>query len=492
MWLTIVAMLIGAMGLLPTGSSQTTTVPRIYIDPAEIPGGGAWGHVGDVYYMSVKIENVENLWSAGFKITFAPYTSVVAISELFEGGFLSEDGFYPANLAYTLDLFHGTVYCAITRIPMGDIYGVYGNGTLMTFKLKVMEAGQSPLGLIETTLLDPTGTPIVHTATGSLYNGIYVAFQRVAIVPGRRPKVGTTINFKTKVYNPTDTPLRVKVRYDITRLEDGRLIVIRTGQEYFGWGVGEDPPTRIEYLYANGFTGSYGAGWGWNYEGTAPYLGAVGDGNFVWTDAADMLNPDGGYPGFYPYTGKYDFEDIAPLAANEYIGNVQIEGYTLYGWGLDESNDLDTYMRTPVTEAGGSVWIGSLWGDGTYGWHTTRWTTDTVSTLFPTAKTETGLNGVRVRFVMYWVADDLPHGRVDIDALRLKVSIPAKWANPLTAPEFIVPPYSYMELDPVVWTATTDHIGTYHGIATIEYTENGLKWNSWGSKTKTFSFVIRP
>jgi len=485
LWLTIVAMLIGAMGFLPTGHSQT--VPRIYIDPAEVPGGGAWGHVGDEYYLSVKIENAENLWAAGFKINFAPYTSVIKVSEFFEGGFLSEDGFYPANLAYTLDLFHGTVYVAITRIPMGDIYGVYGNGTLMTFKIAVMEAGQSPLDLVETTLIDPTGAPIVHTATGALYNGIYVAFERLAIVPGRRPRVGTTIEFKTKVYNPTDTPLRVMVRYDISRLEDGRLIVIRTGQEYFGWGFGETPPiARIDYLYADAYTGTY-SGYGWNEQGTAPFLDAVGDGNYIWTDMSDP-GPLG-----FPIIGKFDFQDIAPLPASESIGDVQIEGYTLYAAGLDEGNDLDTYMRFPNDMTGyPTVWVGSLWGTDVWDWHTVRWTTDTVSTLFPVAMTEAGLNAARVRYIMYWTADSVAHGRVDVDALRLQVTVQSKWANPLVAPEFIVPPFSYMELDPVVWTAKTDHIGTYNGVATIEYTELGTKWNSWGSRQKTFSFVIRP
>jgi len=485
LWLSLVAILIGSLGMLPSGKSQTTTVPRIYIDPAVIPGGGLWGHVGDTYLMSVKIENAEDLWSAGFKINFAPFASVLKLSEFTEGGFLSEDGSYPASLAYTLDLFHGTVYCAITRRPMGDIYGVYGNGTLMTFKVGVMDAGQSPLALTETTLIDSAGNPIVHTSTDSFYNGIYVAFERVAIVPGRRPKVGDTIRFKTLVYNPSDTPLRVKVRYDIERAEDGRLIVIRTGQEYFGWGVGETPPTNILYLYANAFV-PYQLGW--NLEGTAPYLNAIGDGNYVWTNGPAT-------PGAFPNTGKYDFEDVTlgtVNTASQSISKVEIEGYTHYAAGLDENNDLDTYMRTPVTEAGSTTWIGSLWGTDTWDWHTVRWTTTPIDGLWPVALTEAGLNGVRVRYIQYWTADNVAHGRVDIDALRLKVSIQLKWANPLTAPEFIVPPYSYLELDPVVWTAKTDHIGTYHGTATIEYTQVGSHWNSWGSRVKSFMFVIRP
>jgi len=485
LWLTIVAMLIGTMAMLPTGSSQTTTVPRLYVNPSVVPEGGLWGHVGDEYQLSVNIENVENLWSAGFKIQFAPYASVVKLSEFFEGGFLSEDGYYPVSTAYTLDLFHGTVYVAITRRPMGDRYGVYGNGTLLTFKIGVMEAGDSPLDLIESTLIDADGNQLVHTVTSGYYQGIHAEFERVAIVPGRRPTVGTTIQFKTKVYNPSDTPLRVKVRFDIVRVEDGRLIVIRTGQEYFGWGVGEDPPSRTQYLYANGYSGTY-SGYGWNEQGTAPFVDAVGDGNYIWTDMADP-GPIG-----FPIIGKFDFEDIA-LSSNENVAKVEIEGYTYYAWGLDEGNDLDTYMRFPNDMTGyPTVWVGSLWGTDAWDWHTVRWTASSVTDYIPAALIEEGLNAARVRYIMYWTADSVAHGRVDVDALRLKVTVALKWANPLTAPEFIVPPFSYMELDPVVWTATTDHIGTYNGVATIEYTQFGTRWNSIGSRQKTFSFVIRP
>jgi hypothetical protein len=294
----------------------------------------------------------------------------------------------------------------------------------------------------------------------------------------------------TKVRNDGTRPLYIRTRFDISRLEDGRKIVLYSGDTYLDGGFGEEPPSWTDYLYVNGYTGTYAEPYGWNYEGTAPYLDAVGDGSFIWTDGADIPN----YPAGFPITGKYDFEDFV-LDPTKVISRVDIEGYTKYGAGLDEGNDLDTYMRFPdVAPYPPTTWVGSLWGTGVWAWHTVRWTADPLSVYYPSTLTVAGLNDARVRYMMDWTADDLPHGRVDIDALRLVVTtIPLEWGVLAGDPEYlVVPPGGTVNLPIVSWTPKASHVGTYNVVATVEYTETFLKWNSWGSAQKTFKFNVVP
>jgi hypothetical protein len=493
LWLSLIAILFGSMAMLPTVSSQT--VPRLYISPSVVPTTG-WGHPGDVYTISVNIENAEDLWAAGFKINFAPYASVVAVSNFQEGGFLSEEGTWNVVMATQLDIFHGTLYVALTRTPSGgDDWGVWGNGTLFTFRMAVMYAGNSLLDLTETTLLGFDRMPIVHTVTNGFYNGIYVGWGKgnsFGINPTKKVYVGDTFYLDARVKNPTDTPMYVRVRFDLLRDEDGRRFSIYTGQEYIDGGIGELPTPRYEYLYANGYTNTYGVGYGWNFQGTSPYLGAVGDGNYIWTDMADP-GPIG-----FPIVGKFDFQDSSSFVqpvdwTREAIDKVEIEGYTLYASGLDEGNDLDTYMRFPdVAPYPPTIWVGSLWGDGTWGWHTVRWTTDPVSVYYPVTLTEAGLDMARVRYIMYWTADDVAHGRVDVDALRLKVEIRPNWAVPLVAPSYEILPGQELQLPSMMWTAKPGQQGHYTVQATVEYTAELVRWNYWGSNPKGRGFQIRP
>ncbi len=495
-WLSLIAVLLGSM-TVNIGLSAAPT--RLYLDPQVIPGPGQEATIGGSYTVSVYVQNAKDLWAAGFKIQYAPYVSVLTISEIYEGPFLATgwDPYpnSPTDFSYTVDLFKGFAYIAIVRLPNPDPevprMGANGDGLLATFKLTTIEAGECPIEIKEDYLLDSNGSPMDHTTVGAKYLGSTAMFVRVEVVPGKTVAVGEYTAFMTKVKNNGLTPLNVRVRLDITRAEDGRKLVLRSGDTYLDGGIGEEPPMWTDYLYVNGFTGSYGAGWGWTYEGTAPYLDAVGDGNYVWTDAAGM--EAGEYPGYYPYTGKYDFADFA-LDPLKVISRVDIEAYTQYAWGLDENNDLDTYMRYPVTEAAPSKWIGSLWGNEVWAWHTVRWTTTPLSGYFPVALTNAGLNGVRVRFMMYWTADDLAHGRVDVDAMRLKVTtIPKEWGITLADPAYVViMPGETLELPVISWTPKPSHVGTYNIVASIEYTEAFLKWNSWGSKQHTFTFKVVP
>ena len=104
LWLSFVAILVGTLALVPAGVAPANT--KLFIDPTRIPAPGLTGHVGDAYVLTVNVQDVTDLWTIGFRIRFAPYVSVMVISELYEGSFLSEGGFWPTFYTYSIDAFH--------------------------------------------------------------------------------------------------------------------------------------------------------------------------------------------------------------------------------------------------------------------------------------------------------------------------------------------------------------------------------------------------
>jgi len=651
-WISIMAMLLGALTMVPSGKSQDATA--LSLTPSMLPEDGTFGHVGDQYTLTVNIANAADLWALQFRIAFAPYTSVLGISNLQEGPFLCEDidgpgpelPFWPTFFTYTIDAFHGYADVAIVRLPNpefpGEKYGAWGDGELATFNMNVVEAGTSPVALENVILLDTTGAETPSTATGSYYTGSSATLLRLVGVgmgyddtPTKRAYVGQTFHWNQKVINEGDVPLYVRVRFDITREEDGRYIRLYSGQTYLDGAFGEDPSTTDE-IYVNGFTGTYGAGWGWNYVGTAPYLNAVNDGNYVWSDWGDYVYPmvdspsiigtgtwtdpgnatesDGNYtttstdgalqeysgydfdtetleltelyrvevgleaktdtggddqillsvyngtmwsdatalditnnatelvwidvtesldwnatlmdttevrveynqsgtdatpiyvdwlpvrvtplnpsllPGFYPYTGKYEFEDYA-IPEGRSISSVVLQAYTRYSTP-DEDMDLDTYMRD-AAEAPPSTWIGSLWGNVLYEWVSPRWVTDDLTVFIPDLATQTGINAAKVRFIMYWTGDDLPHQTAWIDAMRMQVNtVPARWGvEGEIAAKRIDPGKEVAMHHATFYSPLLSQVGTYHVTATIEYTYAFLRWNSYGSPQRAFTFTVSP
>jgi len=487
-WLSLIAVLLGAM-TVNIGASAGNT--KLYIDPSTIPGPGQDGSIGESYVIGVYVDQVTDLWGVGFKIQIAPYASVLTISEIFEGPFLATgwdpSPNLPTDFSYTIDLFKGYVYVAIVRLPNPDPevprMGASGSGLIATFKLTVIEAGQCPVDITEDYMLDSNGFPILHQASGGNYFGPMCSLTRVEVLPGRKVYVGETMTFNTKVKNEGKVPMNVRVRYDIARVEDGRHIKLYTGQRYLGSGLGEDP--RHVYLYVNGYTGSYN-GYGWTNVGNAPYLDAIdanitaGTGNYMWADEDGSIN------------GQFDFETYT-LGPQDIVDKVILEAYT-YGPSHNDGNpalhlDLDTYARAPGGAAP-TTWIGSLWTAPSWAWRSPLHETRTLSDFWPTLKTQAGLDLARIRYVYYWSESGVSHGPAYIDAMRLRVDFAG--VDPVEPPVFVIMPGQQLDLTVVTWTAKTEHIGTYDATATIEYTLEGLKWNSWASKQKTFSFSIVP
>lgn len=482
LWLSLIAMFLCTM--MVTGDApRPPRQPELYIDPRRVPEGwGALGHPGDEYFMSVKIRNVENLWSIGFKIDIAPFVSVLTASDMAEGDFLSENGTWPTFAVTYFHVLDGTIGVAITRIIQNDqVVGVSGDGTIMTFKLTVLEAGVSPIDIKDSILIDADGLDIEHRTRGGKYYGtiadlrwMWFNITQERDRWGRRRwhrwrrkratvTAGDTFYLESAVVNKGDLPLKVRVRYDIDRIEDGRRIVIRSGQTYGGGGFGE--PLPYEYVYLDEFNE-------WYYEWKNDPLNALGtpDDLFIEGDANAQ------------WACLYGFEDIT-LGARE-IADIELEGYSQYPNGATEAVDIDVYGFSSVQSF---AWLGSNYGTDAWGWHGVRWTADSVLDVMPELADETELNDMQI--LIYNYHGDAPDV-IRVDSMRLKVSFAS--ITPVIPPEYDLLPGERLELDPVTWPSTEDHIGHYTVTATVEYTAEGEHWNSWGARQITRVLRIVP
>lgn len=432
---------------------------RMYIDPSRTPASEQIGYPGDEYTLSVNLDCAVNVWAVQFTIEVAPYVSVLSVSGFTEGDFLSEGGSHSTLFDYTTNAFAGRSTVTVMRRGDPPREGVTGSGTLASFKICVVEAGESPINLIDTTLLDPEGNLIRHKASDGFYVGSTASLIRVNLPGGRKITAGENFTINAKVRNDGDIPLYVTVRLDISRTEDARKIEIRPGQTYFGGGLGE--PRPFEYLYVDEFNELY-------YEWNNPPENLFGepDGLYIEGDANAQ------------WASLYSFESIT-LAGRE-IADIFLEGYARYPNGATEAVDIDVH-----DVAGGFAWWGSLWGTTDWGWHGVRWTTDSVLTTSPRLADEAELNNVEI--LVYNYHGDAPN-IIQLDSMRLKV----EFANifPVVFPVYEVLPDEELELDDVIWVSTLDHLGSYELTATIEYTSEYFKWNSWGSKQKTLFFSI--
>lgn len=453
--LSLIAMMLTVMmvGINPTTAAPGTTIS---ITPDKLEG-----HAGDEFAMSVNIDNAENLWAVQFTVKVQPYVSVLTASNILEGSFMNDGGSHLTYFTFTTDSFEGTFTVVIMRMSAPPRVGASGSGILATFKLFVVESGESPVTLMDTIMLDPEGNYLPHKTSDAFYQGPTARLIRANMPEGRKVKAGTVFPIQAKVINDGDIPLTVRVRYDITRLEDSRTIRIYAGQTYSGGGLGE--PLPFQYLYVDEFNE-----WYYEFNGDPTNLFGEPDGNYIEGDANAQ------------WASLFGFEDIT-LGGKE-IADIWVETYSRFPNGFTENVDIDLYGLPAF------AWWGSSWGTTDWGWYGTRWIGgESVLQQEPNLANEADLNDIEM--LVYNYHGDAPDV-MQIDSARLKVEFAA--ITPVTPPEFVVNPGMELELDPVTWLSGEDHIGTYELTATIEYTSEGFKWNSWGSAQKTMHFWIVP
>lgn len=467
--LPLIAMLFGVM-MVNIGVSPAAT--EVWMEPTgHVPGPGELMHPGEIYSVTVGVNDVVDLWAAQITVEFAPFITVLSSQDYAEGDFLSSNNPYPQGTAFFA--VPNPVTGSVTSIVMrtgktsGGRVGASGSGVIATFNLLVMEVGESPLELGETILLDSNGDLIPHgTGAGAFFHGTTGYLIRVNMPDGRKVKVGTPFHISAKVRNDGDLPLLVRVHFLIHRMDDGRNIEIYAGQNYAGGGVGE--PLPFEYLYVNEFNE-----WYYDWTGDPSNLFGDADGSYIESGA----NAD--------WASLYGFDDIT-LAGRE-IDNIWCETYAQYPNGPTEAVDIDLYGFSSVSAF---AWWGSGFAGFDWAWRGLRWVgSDSVMTAMPELADETELNNLEL--LVYNYHGDAPD-IMRVDAIRLRVDFASITPVDLNEVTYELLPGEELDLGDITWTAATDHIGSYTLSAAIEYTNQEWKWNSYGSSPKTLSFWIVP
>jgi len=489
LWLTLIAMLLSVMMANVGFSAPAAPLPEVYMEPTgRIPGPGELGHPNEIIPIGIYISNVENLWACQFTIAYQPFISVLSPQNYAAGPFLSEgtqDIDWMMNVVTSgLD---GTITFIIIRLPQGGWpppprIGVSGSGLLATFEFLIVEAGESPIELVDSILLETYESApnvwelreIEHTLSeeGAYYYGTVGKLIRVNLPDyGHKIKAGQLFHICAKVQNRGDITLYVKVRFEIHRFDDGRNIEIYTGQTYGGGGLGE--PLPFEYFYVDGYRENpMIGGHEWYNEGDS-MIGEP-DGNYMYADTA------------YAWSMFYSFEDVT--LAGRVIQNVDLYGYTAQPQG-STSWDFDPYVFP------WGAWCDSMGGSPTWSWTGGRYYSggpyDMPEYYIGAAiHTEEAFNSAEVMIENY-----CPSGPEQmIDAMRWKVEYAS--ITPVEVPVYPVLPGEEVELPCVVWPSTEEQIGEYELTATIEY--SGIeevafrKYNSMPWPQKTLSFEILP
>jgi hypothetical protein len=400
------------------------------------------------------VTDVVDLKSWQFEMSFAKYMSEIAVVDVIEGDFLMIGG--ETYMAKNVDPFHGEVKVGATILGVG-VSGVSGSGWLATIIFTVLEAGECPLALHDTILLDSTGTPMEHTAIGGYYLG---PTADLGLVPNiyprpkggghaqkewmstRRSQVGTGREFLAEVVNTGYAPLDVRAKFTSVNALTGTTVVFYSGQQF----MSEITYQTIE-LYVNEHVELPGD---WINTGTSPYLDAAGDGSYITgTDYCQLSD-------------IFGFQDVT-LGPMDSITEVRLEGYTRSA-ALDI--DFDMYVWDSF------AWLGSLWGNAAWEWHNPRWTNDAVSTVDPSTRTEAGLNAFSV-LAHYYTPDGSPMGDADLDCLRLRVTIRTGGQIPVEPPVYQgLEPGETITLQAAIWYLLPAEVGKWYTTVEIQYLYN--------------------
>jgi hypothetical protein len=489
LWISLIAMLLATVLTINVGTAVSPA--KLAIEPSLIPTHPSdFGHPGDVYEMSVTIDNAENVWALGFIVDYAPYGRPLAVSEVFEGPFLAQDG-YATSFTYKINVFKGQLKIGITRLvtPGKPIAGASGAGVLCTFKFTVLECGDSDIGLtdvevLEAVPIDPWTYVLVpqpYNAYGGYYHGCTADLINVQIDGGRIHHVGEDLIINSQARNDGDVDVNATVRFDFERMEDGRRIRMYSGQNYAGGGLGEPNPS--EWHYCNGYVGGIEDG---TWTHTTPVVGdsLIGDVDGEYAECTTA----------YGTTGYYTFEPIT--LSGRVILNIDFFGYTRQE---DTDWDLDPYIEFYDDEGAflGWAWVDSMGGSADWAWTGGRYymgdpTYDMPEYYFGKTcpagigHTEEGFNNMLLYIENYCPSG--PHQQID----AMKVFVEFSPITPVIPPEVTIAPKTEAVMPAATWNAmTADMVGTYVLTATLEYTCAFAYWIE-GAKTRTITFKVLP
>jgi hypothetical protein len=442
---------------IPDLSYSVVGNTKFYLSPETVSG---WP--GDRFDVDVMISDAEGVWALEFTLDFAPFMSVLVPINVVEGPFLAAGGTtWPVK---KVDNFQGTVEFGNTLLNVPTpATPVSGNGILATITFEVLEAGDSPLALVNTGLLNEELEALPHNAFSGAYTGYAgpVNLVRTQLLDRRIPVGGTQI-FHTKVTNEGEVPIYAKAIYKMTK-PDGTSILLSSEKK--------------TWLAVDGLDATY---MDWDVYGTSPYLDDGFDGSYITTGSMSNWHappPSTDYEG--ETIGLFSFEDITP-EPGKVITNVYIDfkpdfalcdflrfhlydGATYIGW-------FDGWWVDFFPE---SDYVGELYYDGT-GYVITSY-----------VNTYAGINNLKVAleyrnspdfvYYDYGIPVGLP---IDLNGLVVKVftidEVPPHANYEMTPIEF------YCE-DPMTYITTVKCLFSYYGT-----------WFNEGRKTRTVEWKVVP
>jgi hypothetical protein len=450
-------------------------------DTLEVTADYSWWE--RTFSVDINIANVTELWAFGFKLDFAPFTSVLNIIDVIEGDFLSE-GAGPGEETWftsSVDTFNGILTVGCTRkspppIPPTPREGVSGDGLLVTVVFDIVEAGRSEITLYDVVLINEDLVEIdpltVAVVSGAYHGPIALLKHPPGGITKRKSKVGDTKEFSISVENPGEAPLYVKVRFTFQRA-DGEAAYIWTGQSYTGFG-----PNVIDVAYVDGYIPIWND---WTAAGPPEALIGPPDGTYIQSTANCQLQ------------GLYTFEDI------DLMGRiVQNTEFYAYSKCANTGGDIDSMI----------CWLGDYqlaWGNsqgGTLDWAWTNkfyyWPAYNFPEYygFPTGDDplcQDAINSVQMALHDYHVDGAM------VDAYKMEVTYskytPAQGAEVA----FVVQPGETVTLPSAVWFLSSYDTGKFYATATLHYSYYGT-WFIRGQRTKwgdnptemTFNFDVLP
>lgn len=205
------------LNIQSTATAQVT--PNVFIDPPE-----SSANPPDTFIISVNITNVEDLYSYDVRIQWNRY--LLQCLSANEGPFLSSNG--PTIFLAQIYADYVIVACSF----LGG-YSASGSGTLFTANFKALDIGTCALDIYESTLLDPTLTPISHTSEDGYFSTTATAnLVKKSAWPEHhhfdisKDEDGYQ-NLTGKVKNLGPIDLKICVEFDLVR-DDGYITVAQT------------------------------------------------------------------------------------------------------------------------------------------------------------------------------------------------------------------------------------------------------------------------
>lgn len=217
--LTTTAMLIFP---LTTKGAATT----LYVDPVT-----SKVLVDTTFAINISIANITDLYGWEFKLYYN--NTMLNGTGIIEGPFLSTGGSTYFDILDFNDAYNATYGRVwVTGALLGNVSGVNGSGVLASIVLKCKEFGNSVLHLVDTTLGDPEGVAIIHTAVG----GTVETWPRNIAIKGVTPSTfeayeGQVISIAVAVKNEgnyTET-------FNVTAYYDDEVIETRTVGDLAPW-----------------------------------------------------------------------------------------------------------------------------------------------------------------------------------------------------------------------------------------------------------------